>query len=275
MRLIMVAISLYMIWADRAQAQTSLTKAVAVDAAKKKFSLSTSIAVDSNLRATSQADYSANLFLSLIPAYQISQLLNLSARLDLEQKLYANDQTALSDMLINIRREALPINLNLDFIPQIFAVLPTNETNRNENSFQGGAGFAGGIKYKKTLYNKAGSIDASFSALKNLHEFERTNLLEANLSHRLRYTLTVIQEFSKKLSAEIIARYQTGWTYQNALRTSFLLTETIRLSIDESSSVYISHTNSGDALRPNGIDSNIRLYNAADSTWSTGIDIQF
>jgi hypothetical protein len=108
-----------------------------------------------------------------------------------------------------------------------------------------------------------------------MHEFERTADGEANLSTKLSYSILYIQALSQIFSAELYAKYNTGWTYQNDLKTSFSISEKLNLDIKKNISTYIQHSNDGNALQANGSDSNIQIYDKNKSVMSAGLVITY
>jgi len=290
MRLIMVAICLYMIWGYRAQARantqpilpstssaTSNTVKMTTPsfAAEKKFSMSIDLSYDSNLRAQNDPAFQANSTLVLAPRYHLFSKAALNARLDILQKHYANNETEVSNLSLAVARDPIKINATSDLKMSVSSLLPTNEIDRNDNSFLGALGTSLGAIRKHAIGGKSGSLDGAIAILKNFHEFEHTNLNDPNLSHRVRYILTLNQDLPSDLSFEVIGRYQTGWTYQNVLKTAFLLNEKLAWQVSPTTSLYISHSNDGDALAANGLDSNIKVYDERSSVWASGVEVSF
>ena len=278
MRLTLVAICLYMIFGYRANAQnnsaTSISTPISQTAAKKEkpFTLALDLSIDSNLKDQSQSDYSSTLALRVIPALRISSKAKIKADFTLEQKNYADKSSEVTDTAIILERDAIDLRPDLTVKPNIFGVIPTNEPNRNDNSFQGGAGLGAIFDLKIDSLGEQATLTYAPSFLQNFYEFESNNNLEANLSYRIRHNLAFLQPLGNGFSLELFGRYQTGWTYTNALRTIFILYESLKYDISENAAVYLQHTNQANALRANGVDSNVRLYDDSTSTFAIGLE---
>lgn len=241
----------------------------------KPLSFTLDLSIDSNLRNENDPDYAASTTLGFEPAYKVTRLLTLAGQVALEQKLYANQETQVSNTTLVLSRQPVHLSDKDLLSPSLFGILPTNEKDRNENTLRGGAGFGLSFLRSFSLLKRDTSLSYALSGLKNFHEYENNNLYGANLSHRVRHTLTFRHELSPKLSCEIVGRYQTGWTYQNALRTVFLISEQLSLKINETNSVYIGHINTGAALKANGVDSNIRFYDSSNSSYVAGMTVSY
>lgn len=283
MRIILVALCLYMMWGHRAKAdvqavESSSALVLPVEnpiAEPQKFSVEFDISADSNLRDSSDPDHAATLSLFITPSFRISSIYKIKANLGIEQKLYADHSVVLTNTNLTLTRDPLKITDQHSLTLSATAVLPTNEIDRNEKTFHGGTGLAAGLLNKFSVFKEEGSFGYTLSLLKNYHGSEQASDLSPNLSHRIRHTLAYTQNFMQNFSIEILGRYQTGWTYQNALRTAFFLSEKMAYAMNKSSELYISHTNEGDALRANGIDSNIRIYDSSLSAFYTGVTVTY
>jgi len=153
---------------------------------------------------------------------------------------------------------------SLTLITQLRGILPTNKIDREENSFRGAASarIAALLPMQGIIF---------LDALKNHHEFDRTATGEANLSYRARVAGGLTYDISPKLFLSGFAFYQAGETYLGDLRTRFHFEQELSLDLGKSrGSVYLSHSNAGDALRANGLDSNIEMFNGYTSSISIG-----
>lgn len=243
----------------------------------KKFSLDLDLSSDSNLRSTSDPAYQANSSITLSPAYKFNSLISISGKAGLDQKLYADQKTELANT--SIKLSFSPFNLDESRAATLFlsGVLPTNETDRLQNSFQGAAGAGADFtqKYFTLGIRENGQAKLTLSALKNFHQFESSSEFVPNISYRIRETADMSQDITKKLSVEVIGYYQTGFTYNNDLKTFFHLEENLQYAATKQIAFYIGHANEANALQNNGIDSNISLYDAYTSTYKAGTTISF
>ncbi|MCB0350789.1 MAG: hypothetical protein KDD38_06375 [Bdellovibrionales bacterium] len=277
MRIIMVAICLYMLWGHSANAQNTISLPISELAThnKKKLTIDVEVSLESNLRESSDPEYAASSYLDIAASYKVFAKASISAQAALEQALYADQETSISNTILSLNRDPINIADNRKLNISTFTLLPTNEKDRIENSLRSAFGLTTGISQKFSLFNLPSTASYSLSYLQNFHEFERTNLRGPNLDNRVRHTLGLIQNLPGKVTLSLIGRYQTGWTYQGALKTSFLLSEELAFDFNKTGQVYVAHTNNGDALGANGVDSNISIYDKSNSAFSTGLRVQY
>ncbi len=230
----------------------------------------------SNLRDTSDSDYkAANTFL-FKPSYKIIEQLTLAARIEATKHYEsANEDTELENTQLILIVTPLELSGDRTLGFTFTGVLPTNEKDRTNNTFNGGTGALIDLTQKYSFLDRAGSISYAVSGMKNYHDFDRNNAAEPNLSYRFRQIVTLRQDLSDSFHLQIIGRYQTGWTYQDAFKSAFLISEEISYDITKTFAVYVSHTNDGDALKSNGIDYNIKAYDKKSSSFATGLTATF
>lgn len=279
----MVAICLYMLWGYKAanaqststQTTTNLPSATDVARGAERISLDIDVSLESNLRDTNDANYETSSYLDVTSSYKLFSKALIRANLALQQKLYSDKKTSITNTTITIARDPVQIaDLRLLNI-SAFSILPTNEDDRLKNTFRGGLGLAAGLTQKYNVLRQPGYINYSLSLLQNFHELERTNTNVANLENRIRHTTTLGQQITRDISMGFLAHYQTGKTYQRAFRSSFLITEEITYEVSKSGQIYLAHSNGDNALSANGLDSNISVYDEGTSTFSTGLRVNY
>jgi hypothetical protein len=151
---------------------------------------------------------------------------------------------------------------------QFRAILPTSRVNREQDSFQGAAGFRSSVFYK--------DLGALFVDLqRNVHEFETTALGEANVAYRARIGVNKFVNITPRFRIFVGGFYQAGRTYGNALRTFFNLTQELNYDLNAQHTVFVGHTNDGSALAANGVESDVRLTSQARSVFSVGLRSMF
>lgn len=244
----------------------------------KKFSAEIDLSMDSNLMVDEKNGNESNVNLLLSPKLRVSDNSSVTARIMVIKKLYADEITDFDDTTVSWAHDPIALGDAQDEIFLDYAAtgyLPTNKENRERGSYQGGTGALVGIGHSFQLFGREAFLKYSLGLLKNYYEFERTADNSANLSHRVRHTLNYNQQLTKKLSFDAIARYQVGWTYQNALRTRFFISEELDWAIRPTTTVYLNHTNEGNALEANGTSSNIALYDEKHSVLGLGVRVTY
>ncbi len=247
------------------------------EVAEKKFSLDVDLSGDSNFRSANDPAYQADSYISLAASYKINSLMAISGRVGIDQKLYADQRTDLSDTSVKISFSPFNLDRSRSSTLSLSGVLPSSEVNLLQNSFEGAVGVSVDFvqKYFTLGIRENGQIKIILSALKNFHQYDRTAEFVPNISYRFREAIDIEQDLTKKLSFEILAFYQNGYTYNNDLKTFFHIDETLNYQITKKIAIYGGHSNEANALQNNGIDSNISLYDGYTSIFKAGTTISF
>lgn len=246
------------------------------DPGDKKWSVEFEAEHSTNLKSLDDADSDVSNGFRLSPSYVLNNLYSTSADVSLTQSLSGEEKTELNNIRLYLRRQPKTfLSLSTTYAPSLFGDLPTNEDNRIDNTFRGAVGSSLSLAYNFYLLGQSGKISYTPSVLKNFHEFESSNADLPNLSYRVRHSILLSQELGRFITVSALGYYQTGWTYQNAFRTFFHLSQKISLNITSNSSIFLGHSNEGDSLQANGVDTNIALYDQSNSSFSAGIAANF
>lgn len=264
--------------------QSELREVINTDAlkeiSKKRLSVAIDASYESDLKKRNQVSHEANISVELIPSYKIGENWKASADVIFSKELAGAEKSEVSNALLSVAHNSINIEGGIFEVPSTynfgaFAYAPTNEEAREKDKYYGGTGVSLGLEMKPKNWGENSQLGYTISLLKNYHEYTRNVERTALLSHRLRHTVTYSQKIAKDLSLELLGRYQTGFTYQNALRTSFVLNEAIAYSIAKNTDVYVYHTNEGSALEADGITSNIDIYDRNHSVIGMGLRGEF
>jgi hypothetical protein len=233
------------------------------------------LGLSSNLKtdASAEADRSTSIGLTLNKG--ISKNTSMSVIAGVEQSFVAEKKTAVNNTVVQINRNGIPLTNSLKLKTGISATLPTNQDDREKATLRGGTGASLSLEQKTSLFKKPATLNYGLGVLKNYHEYTRNSDLGSNLSHRIRYSATANIEATKNTSLSMSGYYQTGWTYDSALRTTFSIRETLSYMLNKNTEVSISHVNSANALEANGVDSNVSLYDENNSYVELGLSATY
>ncbi len=233
------------------------------------LSLSVDFSGTTDLEATESSESTRSTDLGLKANYQI----NKDNALSLSQAIsYTNNgayKVTAANTSIGAKFKTFKINEETSLTPSSKILLPTNEENREFDSFRGAAALALSLSYKTHLGAPV-TFALSEEILKNVHEYESNAGNKANLSFRSRTAGALAFEFGQSVGLSLASTYDAGRTYQNALRTAFSVSQELSYKFTEKASTYISHSNGGDARGANGTDSQIKVADDRTSTISIG-----
>lgn len=162
--------------------------------------------------------------------------------------------------------------------PFVTGVIPAsqNSLKRDELQTAGSVGVSFGIipDGVAPLKDGAWSLALGVTAGRNLHAYDTgitgqvLNKYSSNQTFNLSYNykdFTFALEFINK----------SRWTYQGNTKSAFEHSQEIGYNINENFNIAVGHTNAGNALKANGVDSNLELINENDSSVYATLGISF
>lgn len=212
--------------------------------------------------------------LLLSPSFKLNDSLKLAALGILTQEETGERNTTFSNLQLGLSYKAIPFNENLSVTPVVTAFLPTDTVNNKNDKFQGGLGVSGRFsidpkwKYPMTALYTLG-------VAKNVHEYTLNAFGSPNIEYKMANALTLNLPIAYGFSADLTGAYTSAWTYRGYVHTRFDLIERITYEATAKWSMYVSHSNGGSAVKANGRDSNIDLYDENTSVISAGTSYVF
>tara|TARA_B100000749_G_scaffold280889_1_gene280138 strand:+ start:32707 stop:33549 length:843 start_codon:yes stop_codon:yes gene_type:complete len=239
---------------------------------ESKFKISTTFSYSSNLYADGEFEKATDFGMDAIPSYKLTDKLTASARIILNQDLAGVGDTTLNNIRLRLSQKSYPIGGNLKMSPRISAYLPTNERNRIDKKYFGGAAI--GLLF--TTDQPFLGLDWLYGPTlkKDFHEFETDNLNRENVEYALSHGFEVSRALGDKWTLGLGGTYQTGQTYRGTLKNQFALEEYVSCQVNKTFSVTVGHTNEGNAFRYDGVSNNIEVYDEATSTVYMSLSIK-
>lgn len=144
----------------------------------------------------------------------------------------------------------------------VSALIPVSKNSRIRDQLQGA--LSGAVGFSVTPIDNGFSYGARVTAGRNFHPYSENingsvlNQYSSNQGVNVGYTYG-------NWDLSVSFTNMTRWTYQGNTRSVFDLSEELSYAVNQSFSLAVGHTNSGSNLRPNGMDSNISLFNENSS----------
>lgn len=218
-----------------------------------------------NLYATNSQDKDAQAELTLAPSYRITDSLKLGASATVRQQLQFPNDSELTNTRISLTH--LPIQLTQDsiLIAAGSAIAPTNEKDRKKNSFSGALTFEPLVLTNFTVLGQSFVALTGLNLRKNVHAWDRNAAGQANINYSAGYYLGFEKEILPKLSLTIDGEYKYARTYQNSMRTNFVLGQELSYQYEKDLMFALGHSNDGDALKANGTDYDVQVFDGNTS----------
>lgn len=260
------------VYAQIPVAPHSQTNVLQIDEDKKDdkaFSLDLAAEYSQKIAVEEQGARENSTDFTFSPAYKINSILTLRAKTIVTKENSGARQTTLSNTVGTLTIKGLKLNENFLTLHSISATAPTNEESKKRDRLMGAAGLTNGIRFKSAVVK----VDYKLSLSKNFHEFNINADGSPNVEYRLGHTLDVTVPITDKFSIEAVGLYRFGRTYGGFQRNTFTFDADINYDVTEKLTLNLGTSNDGNALKANGVDSNIDAYNENTSVVRAGISL--
>lgn len=235
---------------------------------QKRWTLPMTLETSSTLHAQDAYERQAMTSLSLAPSYLISRGLKLSVATMIYKEDTGAGNSGVDNTLIALSL-AKPLTKETSWFGTLGAIAPTNEELRDQTSYQGAARLGGGLNFANLIFDS--SLRYVLNYTRNFHEFSQTASGGFNVRQTLVQTLEYTLPFNDQWSLQTVFSYTYGLTYQDDMRTKFYAGADINWSVMKNLIITAGTSNEGNALKPNGSDSNINFYDDTSSVVKLGI----
>lgn len=246
---------------------SSIKKTDAISKQDKRFFLEVGLEKSSNLRSEDSRDLDASTGIALSPSWEISKRFTLTGKVGVDKQEVGPKDTLISDSTLGLNIKGYKFNQNFSMLHILSGLIPTSKKSQEVDHLQS----AVSLGNRLVLDSRYGKFSYTLGMRRNFHEFvlnvDDSPNLEYILSHRILMDVPLIGDFS--LSGDFI--YRNAWTYRNFERQSFSFAVDLGYAVTETFSVYVGTTNEGSALKANGKDSNLDLYNENSSVIRAGV----
>jgi hypothetical protein len=238
----------------------------------KKFSLGLGIDYSASSVQEEATEREANIEYSLSPSYQISESLTVVGSFSVVQQQFGARESLVGDSGLCLCIKGFEFSEELKSAHSIRSLLPTSQKSQETDRFQGGLRVGNGIT--ASLGSRVELI-YDLGIQRNFHEFTVNSEGEANLQWQVRHRLDFNLKLTEQLSLKSWGLYTQGSTYKNSSRYGFSTDISAELKVTEEFGISAGFSNDGAALRSNGVDSNISVYDDKSATYHGGMSYTF
>lgn len=192
---------------------------------------------------------------------------NYSLRMDTgySQDLKDTEKDSMADTLVTFRRA--PINLGKTFLfaYNLGGTAPTSKDSSKRQNLQGSAraGIVLAINPDRLV---KGFAVAGFATLsRNFHEYETDVMGRVMNQYSGTQALTISYDFPVGISLTLDMTHMNALSYQGVLKETYQISQDISYQFNPTFAAAIGHSNSGNALRPNGQDYSYNVYDENSS----------
>lgn len=243
----------------------------------KIWSIKASVSNSSNLFGDSVAAGGSreNSYL-LNPSIQASETINIGVSMLFTHNLLQEQASDFENTGVVGRIKPLVIVKDvLSLKPAISGLVPTNQKSREDESLQGGLGGSLGLGADLKKFRVPLTVDYSFAARRNFHEFIRNDKGTLNNEYRLAQALVFSTTFLRRFSMTSANRLISNIAYSGTTKSAFELSQELGYQINDNVAVSIGHSNAGNTLKADAKSSNLDLINDNTSTLSAGLEVVY
>jgi hypothetical protein len=212
------------------------------------------------------------LSLLIAPAYKINDTFTAAGKIVINQDNYAQHETTASDATLALSIKGFKINEQFKSVHKVTTLIPVAETTVKRDRLQSSLALSNGISYSGVYFDMAYGLSVS----RNFHQFTQNAEGSANIQYRVAQTIDLkVPLFIEKFYATATGTYRYGRTYGGFERYGFIFDADLNYDFKDNLSANVGTSNDGSALKSNGVDSNIALYDENNSVVSAGVSYQY
>jgi hypothetical protein len=233
----------------------------------KKISLSASLGYSEKVEVQEKVPRERGTEIGLSAGYKINDLYKVSTSFSLSQDLNGPKNTTASDTILGLTVKGVQINDQWQSLHSLSVVLPTSESSKDQDRLQTAIAVSNGLSYASD--NLLARLRLSLS--KNIHAYTQNADGKLLNEYRVGNSIDLIVPVTEKFSVSLSGLYSINLTYENNPKYGFGFDGDLNYDFNPNLSANLGMSNSGNALKANGTDSNITIYNEASAVFRTGI----
>jgi hypothetical protein len=253
------------------QGQTNLAVVKKQPKNEKNFSLGLGLEYSQKVAVEEVGSRESSTDLLIAPSYKINSTFTAAAKGVVSKENSGARQTTVSNTQILLAMKGFEISEGIESLHTLIGVLPTNEESQKQDRLKGAFGTTNGLKFT----SKYATIKYLLNVSKNIHEFTVNAEGKPNIEYRIGNTLDLTIPVTEKISLSSAGVYRYGRTYKGFERTGFEINADINYDVSKELSMNLGTSNDGNALKANGVDSNISAYDENILVTRLGLSLSF
>ncbi len=237
------------------------------DSKKAGFGIATGLEYSQKNAVEERASRESDTSLTLIPSYKFNDTYNISVKAIIDQENSGAKNTKTSDTKITLGMEGFELTNTIKTTHGLSGVVPTSQTSQQRDRLKGAVGLINGIGFTGRYL----TLDYQLTLSRNFHEFNINAEGTPNVEFRIAHSFEIKVPITEKFYLTSQAVYRLGRTYGGIEKTSFEIHGDINYDFTKTFGMNIGTSNDGEALKSNGVDSNISAYNDKTSVTRAGL----
>jgi hypothetical protein len=224
----------------------------------KIWSIPITFETGSTLHAEGSYEREAQSALAISPSVKLTKNLSLSSSVTIYKEQTGAENSGFDNTPVGLSYRTV-FTPKITWTNSASVILPTDRKLQDETTYQGAGKVGTSIAFSDLFLHSTFSYGVSFT--RNVHELQQTNTggfnVRENVTQGLNHSLPLGRDWSFDTSLV----YTYGWTYLDDSRSKFYAGVNLNWNFLKEWTASVGTSNEGNALKPNGSDSNIEFYN--------------
>jgi hypothetical protein len=151
-------------------------------------------------------------------------------------------------------------------------IVPTSEQSNDIQLLRMGTSLAPKMSYSPKQITGL-TISYTPSAQLNLHQYKVALDGSSNNQWLLSQALSIQYSFTDQLALEFYGRQRRAYTYEGNQKDSYLFVQSLYYTLNDQWELSLGHSQGGNVLGPNGVDTDVSLFDKRSSTLSFGLTL--
>jgi hypothetical protein len=245
-----------------------------------KWSVTTAVGASSSLTKSSQ-ESSQDLSLQVLPSYKIGEKTKIISAISAEKALRDERKAKVNDAYIGLSFPIKKVNdlLNITGQTKVYASISdlSRKVRGRQTRLYAAPIFSFDLSTIELSRRYIPGLSFTYKPIysKYVHKYNTGTNGKSNSAYSFDQLFSLDFAFYEKWSVNFTNVYYTNWTYQSNRRTSFEFDYSVSHEFNSNYSLGLGLNNSGSALGANGIDSNVKLFDARTTSLYTELGIKF
>lgn len=232
-------------------------------------------------RSTNLVDYKdGSRFDGLDSFYGLRYGLNSDYALGLSSAFSKNlnsleSELSFSDVQLNLSKNAVALGDFLTWNQSLSWTVPTSKDSLQNRSLQSALGMNVNFNLNPKYLFKNLNLSAFVSVNRNFHKYETSLTGQMNNAYSLGKGVNLSYDIMPKLNFTSSFSLRNNWSYYNNRQDYFGINEEINFQIIPHWSMALGHSNNGETLKPDGVNSNIQIMDPNSSMVYTSSTLNF
>jgi hypothetical protein len=274
--IVSIATTLSLLMSSSASAQktkpaavaTSTTAPAKIEQPQSAWTLGLGVEYSENAAQQEEGPKESGMELTIAPSLKINKSLSLGVKSSLIQASTEDKKPTLSNTQIGLGIKGWTLTDSISSVHSIATVLPTSIASKESDRLQSSLSITNGLAM---IINPRFDLTFKLGLSRNFHEFTINADGRANVEYRLTQSLDLKLMLIQDLYLTTTGVLRQGRTYQGFERQDFQFHGDINYDFLENWTMNLGTSNVGPALKANGVDSNISVYDAKSTVWRFGI----